>query len=100
MPKVDLRLLIKSCPVDFSLRFPLGNHVFLQEPVTNLLRNGDLLIKVGGEGLLRAPRGLWEGGVAVGRVDSTETGRVPTISGSVISINRFEKKLTKKNKIQ
>lgn len=49
-----------------------------------LLRNGDFLIKVGGEGLLRIPGGMWEGRVAVSRVDGTEAGRVSMVPRSTI----------------
>lgn len=49
-----------------------------------LLRNGDFLIKVGGEGLLRVSSGMWEGRVAVGRVDGAKAGRVSMVSRSAI----------------
>lgn len=53
--------------------------------VTDLLvRNGDFLVKVGGEGLLRVASGMWEGGVAVGRVDGTKAGRVSMVPRSTI----------------
>ena len=53
LPELTLRLLIFSCLADIVHRFSLDNNIFLQGPVTNLLlRNGNLLIKVGGEGVL------------------------------------------------
>lgn len=54
-------------------------------PVTDLLlRNGDFLVKVGGEGLLRIPGGMWKGRVAVGRVDVAKAGRVSMVPRSAI----------------
>lgn len=50
-----------------------------------LLRDGNLLINVGGEGLLRVSGGLWKAGATVGRVDGTKTGRVPTVFRSIIT---------------